>query len=277
MENILINILENLNGAEGSYRKAVTGNTQRPDCAVRQYRLLWQKTKGQRNSEQYEPNTIKGVLVGTVQTREDHGASTVTVYYKTNATDCPPEWHRVEAKRVETAHNGVECLWQFTTPLFFNTTYKDALELSFEFYVERHTDIGVVLKDDNGGKLYAITKRITANDSGESGVKESLAPKEVLLDMNLPNTIIVKNLTHIKDVWVHYSNDYWRTIKHIPASFHSMIEDWEYERWSFEIPDALKHTQFAVSYRAMGITYWDNNFDNNYKIVEPDAHGEKNA
>lgn len=87
-------------------------------------------------------------------------------------------------------------------------------------------------------------------------------------------TAEIRNIAYAKEVTMVYSTDNWATTHNYPLNYDSttyIINDSpEYERWSasFSIPIATK-VNYALSYKVNGITYWDNNFGQNYTLVHP--------
>jgi hypothetical protein len=93
-----------------------------------------------------------------------------------------------------------------------------------------------------------------------------LMPKMILLDLQSKNNLIVRNVGYYKEIQVLYSHDHWKTVERRAASFSKMAGNHDTEFWHFDIIGLNANTRFCFSYRVNGITYWDNNFGNDYQI-----------
>lgn len=91
--------------------------------------------------------------------------------------------------------------------------------------------------------------------------------------------IALRNLAYAKDVKVVYSTDGWDTTKTVDASFSPYYYFNQYssvanpnangiEIWSYEFPLTEGETQleYAIVYTVNGMTYWDNNYGDNYSV-----------
>lgn len=80
--------------------------------------------------------------------------------------------------------------------------------------------------------------------------------------------IEIENIAYSKNVTVHYSLD-GTTWKDVSASYYKSTAN-NKEIWSFSIQDTGYSTTsdctFAIKYDVDGITYWDNNNGQNYKL-----------
>jgi hypothetical protein len=91
----------------------------------------------------------------------------------------------------------------------------------------------------------------------------------------------VRNLNPTKDVNLVYTSDNWVTTNTVPLRFNRTItvgaQQFLYspnrfgiERWSanIQLPSTINKIEYAISYKANGKTYWDNNFGKNYIAVK---------
>ena len=84
----------------------------------------------------------------------------------------------------------------------------------------------------------------------------------------------VKNIAFAKEVKIVYSTDNWATTNEYYLSFDAsnyiVNDSTNYERWSasFSVPLATS-ISYALSYKVDGVTYWDNNFGENYTMIYP--------
>lgn len=143
--------------------------------------------------------------------------------------------------------------------------------------------------DNNGGKNY----RLKAND-GHISNEAVLVERMTLYSYEgtarssaatyLSGTVMVKNLGFEKKVTLVYTFDDWETSKMVPFMYsHQFLNDYALipspnrsgiEYWNIYLPieGGMKTMQYAVAYDVNGVTYWDNNFGNNYilEIEEQD-------
>ena len=92
----------------------------------------------------------------------------------------------------------------------------------------------------------------------------------------------VRNLAYNKQVTMVYSTNGWRTVQYQPLSYANTYayggdnllvnrDLKNFEKWtaSFSIPQGQGPTtlQYAISYKANGVEYWDNNYGRNYTIA----------
>ena len=95
--------------------------------------------------------------------------------------------------------------------------------------------------------------------------------------------VLLKNLGYAKEVKVHYSYDNWTNVHVANAMFQANrflgysnvtypnangVEYWSFYTNSAEAQNSTaSEVQFAVSYKVNGVTYWDNNFGQNYRVT----------
>lgn len=99
---------------------------------------------------------------------------------------------------------------------------------------------------------------------GEAEIK--LIPNEGKKDSSeYPINVVLKNLGYVKNVTVHYTEDKWNSVKVAELKFDSQKNDLEI--WSTKLSldkDSKDKFEFAIKYEVNNLTYWDNNFSNNY-------------
>ncbi|XP_031560290.1 protein phosphatase 1 regulatory subunit 3C-like [Actinia tenebrosa] len=85
-------------------------------------------------------------------------------------------------------------------------------------------------------------------------------------------TVLVKNICFAKDVTVRYSTDNWKTYKDVWADYVNQLDGGKEDRFQFRI--YLLHSihagssfEFAVRFRAGQTQYWDNNDNENYRVI----------
>lgn len=84
----------------------------------------------------------------------------------------------------------------------------------------------------------------------------------------------IKNIAFAKEVKIVYSTDNWATTAEYNLSYDAsnyiVNDSTGFERWSasFSVPFA-NSISYALSYKVNGVTYWDNNFGENYTLIYP--------
>ncbi|MBU1694192.1 MAG: CBM21 domain-containing protein [Verrucomicrobia bacterium] len=87
--------------------------------------------------------------------------------------------------------------------------------------------------------------------------------------------IVVENLSFAKNVGIRLTKDNWATFQDIPATYaynmwvagSANVEVWKFNK-KVSLLGLGSSFEFAVYYtdQATGITYWDNNFEQNYQV-----------
>lgn len=127
--------------------------------------------------------------------------------------------------------------------------------------------------DNNNGQNYKVS--ISGGTLGEdyaignAGLKVAYSSYRPLVYQGVfSGSIIVKNLAYQKSVKVRYTTDNWSSYTEASASYGRSLSN-GLEVWAFStsnIPADWSTLKYAVSYTVNGVTYWDNNFGENYTI-----------
>ncbi|XP_066501926.1 protein phosphatase 1 regulatory subunit 3B [Hoplias malabaricus] len=97
----------------------------------------------------------------------------------------------------------------------------------------------------------------------------------MLKDRSVAGTVKVKNLSFEKSVKVRITFDTWKSYKDVDCEY---IKDTyvgsDRDTFSFEVdlPEQMpphERIEFAIFYEVNGVTYWDSNKAQNYKIIHP--------
>ncbi|WP_273321137.1 carbohydrate-binding protein [Vallitalea guaymasensis] len=191
---------------------------------------------------------------------KDLGVSkNVSVHYTYNGND----WFDQPAVYVKTLSDGSQ-VWRYRTPnqRFMGCRYT---KCNCKFAVKYEVG-GNTYWDNNNGNDYFIER---GKDSYYSPIVLS---KSVLTLDNIwclsgnkhSLNICLMNLGYDKTVKVRYSNDNWQSYKESLASYKNTnangIENWT------TIIDVEEDFEFCIGYTVNGVTYWDNNFELNYRL-----------
>ncbi|MCX8132177.1 MAG: CBM21 domain-containing protein [Clostridia bacterium] len=91
----------------------------------------------------------------------------------------------------------------------------------------------------------------------------------IIVDGTFTGRVVVKNLVYDKLVTVRYTTDDWVTCKEEAAFFSQCLSD-DLEIWDYKITVPCGSSlKFAIYCLMNGITYWDNNFTDNYSYSIP--------
>ena len=205
----------------------------------------------------------------------------VSIHY----ADADGQWRSMPATFSQ-AISGQQELWQggWTRSLEGGSIAPLNLQFAIKYEVN-----GSTYWDNNGGRNYRL-----AASSGE------LLTRPVLLDHALavaPHSgadgsskpgffqggVLLQNLGYAKEVKIHYSLNNWATVKLINANFTEArllqgqmvsypnsngVEYWQFHSEGAALQQATaSQIVFAVSYKVNGVTYWDNNFGQNYRVT----------
>ena len=82
--------------------------------------------------------------------------------------------------------------------------------------------------------------------------------------------IIVNNLAYHKSVVVRHTFDSWETVLNVPAYYVSSSDEGKRDIFGFNLVFPIDRMEllFALQYIVNGREFWDNNYGNNYKIVD---------
>lgn len=187
----------------------------------------------------------------------------VSVHYTYNGID----WFDQPATYYKTLSDGSE-VWKFQTP------YKSFLgarwaKCSCRFAIKYEVN-GKTYWDNNNGNDYFLERG--KNSSFISTVlSKSIVAFDGIWDggANKHNvSIALQNLGVDKTVKVHYTKDNWKTSHQVDASYSNTTNN-GLEFWGCTInEDSSSNFEFCISYTVNGITYWDNNFESNYRRYE---------
>ncbi len=152
----------------------------------------------------------------------------------------------------------------------------------YEFVV-KYTVNGVTYWDNNNGQNYSMGTLDGTWLNPSLNVKlnyRSLYYYSYTNQSVFSGSIDVRNLAYNKKVEVIYSTDNWQTTKIAPAKYVGPYYTVGYsqyinspnihgiERWTFmEYIGNVSNVEFAISYTVNGISYWDNNYGNNYSLA----------
>ncbi len=212
-------------------------------------------------------------------------AKQVDIYYR----DSDGQWKTKAATFLRSAATNKE-LWSTSWVRALNGPYEANPVLDIEFAVKYQVN-GQTYWDNNGGKNFKlkansgelITRPVLADGA------TAVAPYDYNYDGNTGHVdgylsvgALVQNLAFAKEVKVHYSYDNWATSHVGNAIFQnnrmvgysnvSYPNSNNVEFWSFYTngPTAQNATattvKYAVSYKVNGVTYWDNNYGQNYSL-----------
>lgn len=89
--------------------------------------------------------------------------------------------------------------------------------------------------------------------------------------------ITVKNITYEKIVFVRYTFNNWKSYTDRPALFLLHVSQNNIDKFSFYIPLIIsgnnsRCVEFAICYQANNKIFWDNNFNQNFKIKYKSHH-----
>eukprot|EP00794_Sanderia_malayensis_P006093 gene6093-6796_t len=92
----------------------------------------------------------------------------------------------------------------------------------------------------------------------------------IIVGRTVQGRIIVENIAYDKEVSVRYTFDDWKTMEDCPAHYIPLSNEIDTDRFMFSlnIPKSCKKLIFALQYCVNGKEYWDNNSENNYKIID---------
>lgn len=147
----------------------------------------------------------------------------------------------------------------------------DPIEFAVKYQVNGNT-----YWDNNGGNNYRVGHNggtILVN----SNVYNATYNATVANTNSVGGYLTVKNIAPAKQVQVHFTLDNWATVQVVNASYNPAFwnsaysnapnpNSYGFEEWSYQIPVGNTATtlKYALKYTVNGVTYWDNNFGNNY-------------
>jgi hypothetical protein len=193
----------------------------------------------------------------------------VTVFYGTAYyTD---DWATFDASYVKTLDDGYE-LWHFKLPTITEKGWKNSKswEIALRYQVN-----GQEYWDNREGQNYRVGAgyapyypRTNLGDNVPVLVSSaSLYQQYGTGNKELTVNVLVKNIAYEKIVKVRYTTDNWNSFIDADAvyqralSYNSDTEEWQVKT---TVDSSVSTVDLAVMYTVNGVTYWDNNFGENY-------------
>jgi hypothetical protein len=171
------------------------------------------------------------------------------------------QWNEVAATYAASIDNGFET-WNFSQDAVAGATFEFTIKYVFN---------GQTYWDNNNGINYKI--------GGSANPDRILSKSTVKLDeafywssrggIYFTGNIVSKNLSNADTVNVIYTLNNWATTEVASANYNDSViySNDSLEKWGFSLAAfSGSPIQFAISYTANGVTYWDNNNGNNYSI-----------
>ena len=178
-------------------------------------------------------------------------------------------WLDTLASYEKTLSDGTEV---FKYKTFENPYYSThQIEYNCTFAIKYEVN-GETYWDNNNGKNYFL--QYSTMDYNAPYVLSKSAVKlhrSKCDNFTFEGSMIVRNLSYDKEVFVRYTADNWKTYNDIPAIYSNKFDN-DTEKWNFMVHTTSSgtpfpygsHGEFAICYKANGIEYWDNNFGENY-------------
>lgn len=209
----------------------------------------------------------------------------VAIYY----LDSDGQWKEHAAVYARPIDGNQE-IWQAGWSRSLNDPYQSNPPLDMEFVV-KYEVAGQTYWDNNNGANYHLNANSGELITGEVYADGAFASAPYTVNYNGNSSaisgyfqvgVLLKNLGYSKEVKVHYSYDNWQTTYVANAMFQpGRMQGYSYvtypnpngvEYWYFYTSGAeaqnhdASQVKFAVSYTVNGVTYWDNNFGQNYSV-----------
>ena len=178
-------------------------------------------------------------------------------------------WLDVVAYYEKTLKDGTE-VFKFQTP-DCPYIYGHQIEYNCQFAIKYEVD-GETYWDNNNGNDYLVQYSTMDYNAPYELSKSAVTLHRSKCDnFTFEGSMILKDLAYDKEVFVRYTTDNWKTYNDIPARYVSKYSN-GLEKWEFSVNTTSSgtpflygsHGKFAICYKANGITYWDNNFEDNY-------------
>ena len=215
------------------------------------------------------PNYGNGGLIetyyatGSICVKNIGSNKTVKVHYTYDGYN----WLDSDAYYEKTLNDGTE-LFKFETPAF-PYVYDHQIEYNCKFAIKYEVD-GETYWDNNDGNDYFVQYSTMDYNAPYVLSKSVVTLHDCINNGNcIWGNIILKNLAYEKEVFVRYTTDNWETYNEVPARhiirLDNGLEEWVYSTTKSGTPFLHgSHGEFAICYKANGVTYWDNNFGENY-------------
>lgn len=192
---------------------------------------------------------------GYVEVENLSSNKVVTIHYSADGVT----WKDAQAEYFKATQGNYEA-WKFRTDSF-SIGLRGSATIQFAIKYEVN---GQTYWDNNNGANYRVKAGYgvsTQYDFGSTAV--AFWYRSNVIDNNVNIYAELKSLDYDKDVRVRYSTDNWKTYQEVQGTFNYSFPDSDIESWVISVP-ATQAFEFAISYTVNGITYWDNNFGNNY-------------
>ena len=171
-------------------------------------------------------------------------------------------WTDLDGSYVRTV-DGQSELWQASIRYYDPSSASATYTFSLKYEVA-----GMTFVDDNGGKNYTLQVNY---DGLLLGTPVLLAAANTDPgSARVYGTIDVQNLAYSKNVTVFYTTDNWLTVQSARASYRATPPSSNAETWEFVLEGVTTlPVQYAIAYQTSGVTYWDNNYGQNYSLGAP--------
>lgn len=186
----------------------------------------------------------------------------VTVHYTTDDVN----WYDTSANYVG-ATDGTHEKWNFLISTSSLTSdHPELKNLATVKFAIKYEVNGNTYWDNNGGANYTNSPYSAGSSSVILGKPNVLHKYGQLSNGTFSGYVYVKNLNPVKTVKIRYTTDNWATYTDgtatytSPANNYNSVEGWSF---NFNVPGAAQ-VKYAVAYTVNGVTYWDNNYGNNY-------------
>ena len=233
---------------------------------------------------------VKGELIVTNEPWGEHNWNsthvTMDVYIKVNNLAYNKEvsvfygsganWKTSDASYYKTLDNGDE-IWKSSCEVwtdYVTPGHVNPLSYSTNFAIKYKVN-GTEYWDNNNGANYYMA---IGMGNGPSIVtnKEILLEKSSLVPTGSLYTfeitffkvdLIVKNISYDKDIKVIYTTNNWESQGAVIGIYSGDLEN-GYEKWkaSGGMWDGAHELEYYISYEVNGVTYYDNNFGENYSV-----------
>ncbi|QUI23948.1 hypothetical protein HZI73_17340 [Vallitalea pronyensis] len=177
-------------------------------------------------------------------------------------------WMDQTATYMKTLADGSE-VWSYSTP---HQAYSPAHQYTYncQFAIKYEVN-GHTYWDNNGGNDYFLQNSSTSSNAtnilSKSVVKLNRAGRS---SNSIYGSIILKDLGYDKVVKVRYTTDGWQTFHETDAyyqpSSETGVEVWEFNTIKNSYIPWSSGGQYVIRYIVNGVTYWDNNFGDNYSF-----------
>ncbi|GKX29357.1 glycogen-binding regulatory subunit of S/T protein phosphatase I [Vallitalea longa] len=184
----------------------------------------------------------------------------VTVHFKYNDTD----WKDVPASYYKTLPNGYE-IWKFETPYTNKVKYQYCGDNYCKFAIKYEVN-GNTYWDNNNGRDYYLSQSKHSIELSKCKIGESQFYKN-----SRQLWFYIKDMGNNKNIKLRVTNDNWATYKdydcNYVTSYPNGVEEWYINLWKNDIDTTPSpSSQYVLYYTVNGMTYWDNNFGENYSF-----------